>query len=123
MKSFRLAPIFFATVLGLCFFATTPVFGSAKKDTPPPPVDTRKLIKAIDAANSTVDIENMREKTVHTYKIDDVTVVKEGNMAIKFADIKVGMKVTDELERDNDTLDSITVEIDNTPKPDPKKKK
>ena len=103
--------------------APTSASAASKPPPPPPPVDTRILIKSIDAANSAVVFEYMRDKSVHTYKIDDVTVVKVSNSTGKFADIKVGMKVDDSIERDNDTLDSITVETDNTPPPSARKKK
>ena len=121
MRHLRYLSLTVATILALCATALTPA--SAASKTPPPPVDTRILIKSINAANSTVVFEYMRDKSVHTYKIDDMTVVKVSNSTSKFADIKVGMKVDDSIERDNDTLDSITVETDNTPPPTEAKKK
>ena len=120
MRNFRLLFPTVALVLGFSALVATPA-SAASKPVPPPPVDTRILIKAVNAANSTVDVEYMRNKSVHTYKIDDVTAVKVSNTPSKFSDIKVGMKVDDSVERDNDTLDSITVETDHTPSPAKKK--
>jgi hypothetical protein len=123
MRHLRYLSLTIATIFTLCAMALTPASAASKPPPPPPPVDTRILIKAINAANSTVDIEYMRNKSVHTYKIDDLTAVKVSNTTSKFADIKVGMKVDDSVERDNDTLDSITVETDHTPAPSAPKKK
>ena len=122
MRSFRLLFVTAGLILSLCFIAVTPASGAAKPPAPPPPVDTRILIKAVNTADSTVDFQYMRNKSTHTYKIDDLTVVKVSNRVSKFSDIKAGMKVDDSVERDNDTLDSITVETDNTPAPAAKKK-
>lgn len=119
-----------AVVLLLCFVVALPATakgrgggGGNKPKTPPPAVDTRKVIEAINAADNTIEIKNMRDGSVHTYKIDDITVVHLNNSQAKFSDIKVGMVVVDEVERDGDTLDDITVQEDNTPKTPPNNKK
>ena len=83
--------------------------GGKKPAAAPAPVDTRKLIQSVDVAANTVVIKNMREKTTHTYAIDNVTVVKVNNVDGTIADIKANMEVTDFVERDNDALDSISV--------------
>jgi hypothetical protein len=46
---------------------------------------------------------------LHTYKVDDFTKLKVNGVAGKFADIKPGMEVRDYIERDNDTLDGLTL--------------
>jgi len=99
--------------------------GGKKPATPPAPVDTRKVIKSVNAATNSVVIENMRDKTTHTYAIDNVTVVKVNNVDGTIAEIKANMEVTDFVERDNDTLDSISVsgngEAPSAPAPNKKK--
>jgi hypothetical protein len=103
MKTFRfpLAPLL---MLGLLLvLAATPVIGD---DTPPPAV---KSIASVDAATSTVVISLVTTKVLHTYKVDDFTKLKVNGVAGKFADIKPGMEVRDYIERDNDTLDGLTL--------------
>jgi hypothetical protein len=98
-------------VLAFCLlFGITagPVFAAAKK-TPPPPPDMRKVIQGVDTKNSAVVIVYMESKQTHTYRIDDITVLKVNGVPGKLADIKKGMVVTDYLERDNDDLDGLTL--------------
>ena len=52
----------------------------------------------------------MRDKTTHTYVIDDLTNLKVENRQGKVTDIKVGMQVTDYQERDPHTLDSAVID-------------
>ena len=92
----------FVLCLGLSAIAAT-----APK--PPPPVDARKLIKTVDVKNSSVTIQFMRDKTLHPYKIDGMTVLKLNNQDGKVADIKAGMVVDDFQERYSDTLDSLSL--------------
>lgn len=97
-----------------------------KPAVPPVPVDARKLIKSVDAAKSSVVIQYMRDKTLHAYAIDEITVFKVNNVSGKVADIKPGMVVVDFLERDAHTLDSLTLtgygETPAAAKPKPKLK-
>ncbi len=106
-------------------FATLSAAAKSKKPSAPaPPPDTRKLVTSINLKNDTIVISDKLAKTDHTYAIDAMTKVQVGNLPGQFADLKVGMKVDDLTERDNDTLDSITVETDLTPSSDtPSKKK
>ncbi len=87
-----------------------PVHAATKKPaTPAAPPDVKKVIKSIDAKANTVTILNNRDKSTHTYKIDDLTKLTINNQTEKFADIKVGMVVDDSLERDNDDLDALSL--------------
>jgi hypothetical protein len=52
----------------------------------------------------------MRSNTTHSYKIDAGTTVKVNNAPGKIADIKPGMQVRDSVDRDDRTLDSISVD-------------
>jgi hypothetical protein len=88
--------------------ATGPAFAAAKK-TPPPPPDMRKVIQSVDVKNSAVVIVYMESKQTHTYRIDDMTVLKVNGVPGKLADIKSGMVVADYTERDNDDLDALTL--------------
>jgi hypothetical protein len=79
-----------------------------RADDPPPPPAIKK-ITSVDAATSTVVISLVTTKVLHTYKIDDFTKLKINGIPGKFADIKSGMEIRDYLERDNDTLDELTL--------------
>jgi hypothetical protein len=106
------------------FGASAVAQASTKPKKPAVPQDTRKLIKAVNVKTDTIVIVDMLAKTKHAYAIDVVTKVQVGNVPGTFADLKVGMKVDDYVERDNDTLDSITVDTDYaSPVAQPSKKK
>ena len=109
MKNSRavFAPAVLAISL-LLGIATGPAFAAAKK-TPPPPPDMRKTIQAVDVKNSAVVILYNNSKLTHTYRIDNVTVLKVNGVPGQLSDIKKGMVVTDYAERDNDDLDSLTL--------------
>ena len=111
MKPFRL---FFSTAalalaLLMMLAATTTSFGASKAKTPPPPIDTRILIKSVDAGAGTIVIQYMRDKSTHTYTIDDLTAVTVNNSTGKIADVKAGMQIDNYVERDPRTLDTLTV--------------
>ena len=95
----------FSLLLGI---AAGPAFAAAKK-TPPPPPDMRKTIQAVDVPNSSVVILYNNSKLTHTYRIDNVTVLKVNGVPGQLSDIKKGMVVTDYTERDNDDLDGLTL--------------
>jgi hypothetical protein len=109
MKNIR--AVFAPAVLAITLFlgiASGPAFAAAKK-TPPPPPDMRKTIQAVDVKNNSVVILYNNSKLTHTYRIDNVTVLKVNGVPGQLSDIKKGMVVTDYLERDNDDLDSLTL--------------
>jgi hypothetical protein len=109
MKKLRI--VVAPAVLAFCLlFGITAgqVFAAAKK-TPPPPPDMRKMIQSVDAKNNAVIIVYMESKQTHTYRIDDMTVLKINGVPGKLAEIKNGMVVADYLERDNDDLDGLTL--------------
>jgi hypothetical protein len=113
---------FLALLFAAALIIPVSVHGANK--TPPPPPDFRKLIKSVDIPNSSVVIVRMRDKGPHTYKIDDVTQLKINNAPGKFGDIKAGMVVEDYVERDNDTLDLLSLSGEGTEtKTAPKPKK
>jgi len=91
-------------------FAVPTATAASTAKTVTPPLDTRKLIKSVDAAAGTIEIENMRTQTSRSYKVDSVTSIKVNNAPGKIADIKVGMQVRDTVDRDDQTLDSISVD-------------
>jgi hypothetical protein len=124
MKSFcfPIAVVTLMLTLLLTLAVSTAGASTAKKPTPPPPVDKRILIKAVDATAATVEIQYMRDKGFHTYKIDSLTTVTVNKNPGKFADIKVGMQVRDYVERDDQTLDSISVDKADPAPAVPKKK-
>ncbi len=107
MRFLRVVP-----VLLICFFVFALSAGSAsaaaaKKPAPPP--DLRKLVKSVDKANNQIVISDLRAKTSHTYKLDEMSTIQVDGGAAKFADIKAGMEVVDATERDNDDLDSVSL--------------
>jgi hypothetical protein len=124
MKLSRL--LFIVTTLTVALLFTLPISTAVAGST----VDTTKVIKSVDAAGSSVVIQYMSDKTLHPYKIDDVTMLKVNNVAGKVADIKPGMVVDDFVERDDQTLDGLSVSGNGTsppaakptakPKPKPK---
>jgi len=108
----KLSRLLLVTVLSLLVFAASPgrsAHAATPPKTPAAPPDVRKLIKSIDAKASTVTILDNRNKSTHTYKVDDLTKLTLNNQPGKFADIKVGMVVDDSLERDNDDLDGLSL--------------
>jgi hypothetical protein len=111
MKPFRLLLAVATLALTFLFTVWVPTATAAAKKpaAAAPPADTRKVIQSVNAAANTVVIENMRDKTTHTYAIDDVTALKVNNVPGKIADVKAGMVVSDFVERDDHTLDSISV--------------
>jgi hypothetical protein len=111
MINFTMKSYGFLMMLALVCFLIGPVqiAGAATKKAPPPPVDTRKLIKSVDVAASSVVIEYMRDKTLHAYKVDSVTSLKVNNVSGTVAQIRPGMVVDSFLERDDQTLDGLSV--------------
>ncbi len=109
MKSFRSYLIVTTLTLSFLFsFAvSTATAAAAKKDAAPP--DVRKLVKTVDVKGSTVVIQNMRDKTLHTYVIDGLTNLTLNNAAGKVDGIKPGMVVDDFMERTDTILDSLTL--------------
>jgi hypothetical protein len=122
MKPSRLLLAVTTLTLALLFTLAVPTPIAGTPTAPPAPVDARKLITSVDAATGTIGIENKRDKTTRTYKIDDFTSVKVNNSRGKIADIKVGMQVRDSIERDSQTLDSISVDMADAAPEAPKKK-
>ena len=96
---------------------------TAPKPTPTPgPVDTKKLISAVNATASTVTIQYQSNKKTFVYKVDDFTTIRVNDSHAKLADIKVGMVVSESSERDAQTLESISLTTPTpTPTPPPKK--
>ncbi len=113
----------FAVALSLLFAFAVPSAMASKPKTPPPPPDTRKLIKSVDAKAGTMVVQNMRDKSLHTYAVYELTTITVNNVKGTLADIKPGMAVDDYLERDDTTLDSISLSGSGTPEPDKSKKK
>jgi hypothetical protein len=109
MKPSRLLIAVSTCVIVFLFtFAATPLNAAAKK-TVEPPVDGRKLIQSVNAKESTIVIQYMRDKSTHTYAIDNFTTLTLNNVSGKITDIKAGMEVTDYVERDGSSLDTLTL--------------
>jgi len=115
MKFFRVVPAFVLPLFCLFVLSAGVVFAAAPKKPAPPP-DYRKLIKSVDVKANSISILNSRTKEVHTYHIDDLTVVKIDGAPAKFAAIKAGMEVSDSTERDADDLDAVSL-LSNTHAP------
>jgi hypothetical protein len=108
MKSSRLLFVVATLALTLLFTVVLPTT-TASADPASAPVDTRKLIKAVDAKAGTVSIQYQSNKSIHVFKVDDFTTIRvNGNLA-KIGDIKGGMLLADSSERNPQTLDSISV--------------
>ena len=110
MHPFRLlfTAAFFSLVL---LFTFSNPCAAATKAKAPPPVDSRILIKSVDVPNSTIEIKYMRDakQPTHTYKIDEITQLTVNGTKGTVAQIKPGMVVGEYVERDGDTLDSISL--------------
>lgn len=97
-------------MLALLFTVAVPnAAASTYKWVAPPPVDPRILVTSVDSGAGTIEIKYMRNKTTQTYKIDDITAVNVNDHPGKIADIEVGMQVRGSVERNAQTLDSISV--------------
>jgi hypothetical protein len=108
MRLLRAVSAFVLTIFCL-FVLSAGVVSAAAPKKPVPPPDYRKLVKSVDAKANSIAILNSRTKEVHTYRIDDLTVVKIDGTPAKFAAIKAGMEVSDSTERDNDDLDAVSL--------------
>jgi hypothetical protein len=100
--------VLFAGVSLLALAPTTAMAGGPKKPPPPPP-DTRKMIKSVDAATNSVTIIEMDRKVAHTFRLDDTSSILIDGTKAPFSSIKVGMEVSDSTDRDDTTLDSISL--------------
>jgi len=79
----------------------------------PPPIDTRILIKSVDAKSGTITVRYMRDagQPSRTYIIDGGTVLTVSNVTGTINQIRVGMQVRSYVERDDVALDSIDLGI------------
>jgi hypothetical protein len=110
MITFRIPSVIItAIIIFLFILAISPVTASAKKA--PPPIDTRILIKSVDVKDGTIEFKYMRDakEPTHFYKIDDLTDLKVNYVKGTINQIKPGMEVKDYLERDDQSLDSVTL--------------
>jgi len=109
MKSSRLLFAFatFALALLLALAITTPASASNKKKSTPD--DTRILIDSVDASANTITVKIMTTKTTKIYKVDSSTTITVNGQAGKLSDITSGLQVRDMVERDSESLDSISV--------------
>jgi len=97
---------FWAWALGFASFA----FG-ASAPKPPPPIDTRILVKSVDVKAGTITVQYMRDakQAPHTYVIDGMTALRVNNVKASIDKIKPGMQVRSYLERDDVALDGVDV--------------
>jgi hypothetical protein len=95
-------------LLGLAGSIFSSVLAAAYK--PPPVIDKRILIKAVDVDKQQVTFQFKRNGKTQDYTIDDRCQVMIGNLPGSIKEIKVGQEVFSYIERDHDALDSITVD-------------
>ena len=110
MKPTRLFSIIVVALTFLLTLAISPATaGGVKEIKPPPPIDSRIVIKAVDLKANTVTLKYMRDakQPDHVYTVDGVTQLKVNNVTGTITQIKAGMVVDNYVERDNDTLDSL----------------
>lgn len=99
-----------ALALLLALTMTLPAASSKpKKKTPTPPTDTRILVESVSASDNTVTIKDMSNSSTQTYKVDFATKITVNGNPGKLSDITSGLQVRDLVERDSQTLDSISV--------------
>jgi len=100
-----------------------PAKASTKPKAPPPPVDTRILVTAVNLPNQqiTFTYQDNKKRQV-TYVVDQITTVTVQGQKGTLKDIKVGQQVANYVERDGQTLDSIEVETADPPPAAPPKK-
>ena len=109
MKFLRVVPASVLIICCLFFLLSSGSASAAAAKKPAPPPDYRKLVKSVDPKANSISILNSRTKEVHTYRIDDLTVVQIDGAPAKFAAIKAGMEVSDSTERDADDLDAVSL--------------
>lgn len=85
------------------------------KTIPPPPPESKSTITKVNAQTREVTIiykngTYTTAKIPKTYTIDEITTITINNVPGTFADIRAGMVVNGTTERDNHTLDNITLE-------------
>ena len=68
------------------------------------------IIKAVNLSTSTIEIETTENQEKHTYKIDSITAIVIAGSPGKISGLKFGQQVLNLVERDNETLDAITVD-------------
>jgi hypothetical protein len=98
----------FLIVVALMFIASSSPATAAAK-TPPPPNDHRILVQSVNVKHGTVTLQYMWNKSVHVYTLDASSTVTVKGKPATISDIKSGMRVLDSIDRDEHTLDSITV--------------
>jgi hypothetical protein len=110
MKRFRSPFTITALRLTLIFILMVQLVSASSQPAPAPVVDRRKLIQSVNAASDMVVIVFMRDNSTRAYTLDDLTTIQVNHVPAKIADIKSGMQVRDFIERDGQTLDSLTVD-------------
>jgi hypothetical protein len=100
-----------ATLLAALLVVLAPLPANAKKKKKADPGFYKgTVIKLVNPSTQTIEIETMKGHTTHTYKIDALTVITVAGSPGRFANLKFGQQVQNLVERDNDTLDAITVD-------------
>ena len=100
----------FAASLGIALLLTVSAYAKDKvAPADDAPDDTRKIVRAVDRSSNSIEVQTMFDQAMHHYKIDPATVIVVNGGAGKFSNIKVGMQVNDYVERDSQTLDSISL--------------
>lgn len=125
MKSSRLLVVATLALAALFTCAVPSGFAKSKKAaTDEPAAAKMSTIEAVNATDHTVQVKFKAMKTPRLYRIDDLTHVTLNIAPGKFSDIRVGMEITDLVERDSQTLDKITLQGSGlAPAPPPEKKK
>jgi hypothetical protein len=103
-------------LIALVAFVFCSQFAFAQKKVAAPPPEVFSKVTKVNAKTNEVtilfrkgDIVLAKKPTVYT--VDDMTTVTVNGAPGKFADIKAGMYVMGTTERDDHTLDNLTVQI------------
>jgi hypothetical protein len=103
-----LKPLLFTIFLPLFIGLFSGTLADAKSKSRPP-LDTRILITDVNPSLQKVVFTYERDKKKQSYLIDGETQITVQNQSAKFDDIKVGMQVEGYINRDENTLESISV--------------
>jgi hypothetical protein len=110
MRPFIAALFVFPLLSLIAFGATTGKSGKAK----PPPPETFSKVTAVNAKTNEVTIIFKAGTYAvgvkpHVYSLDSISTITVNNVPGKFSDIRAGMIVLGSTERDDHTLDNITL--------------
>jgi len=105
--------LYFSALCSVAFLGSLLFFpahaSTTKAKPPPPPVDKRILVTNVDVPNQQLAIVYQDNKKREVYIVDQLTAVTVQGHKATLKDIKVGQQVLDYVERDEQSLDSVSV--------------